>query len=344
MSVRAYLAGGARKINPVNNPVPGLAAGTTAPGRAGVAGGWGRVGAQKLRRVASPAALPIAGDGFRDRPAVERGRFGEVFEKQLGQARERDAIGAADPAIEPFAERHERGERRCVLVAPEQGSGLNEISAVANQVPITRKTAHRLHLSETDEARLQNFVRRVGIVSHLPLRIVADDGRSPETLEDSHLDFMRVQSDESVKAPAETLDGFAGQTDNEIGVDVHTGFAAEKTKVIIQLSHVLTAADEVTNLVVEGLDADFELKRGRWKLGNDLAQLFGQSIRDHLEVQEQAGAIAFQEKVQERFTDVEIQVERAIDKFELGHAAVEQSLEMPQQFVERRLPDRDVER
>src|SRR5687767_14023642 len=61
-------------------------------------------------------------------------------------------------------------------------------------------------------------------------------------------------------------------------------------------------------------------------------------------MEEQPGPIALQVEIEQRFADVQVQVEGAIDELELRDAAVKQALKMAQQFIERRLAHGNVER
>src|SRR3954462_15459173 len=126
-------------------------------------------------------------------------------------------------------------------------------------------------------------------------------------------------------------------------MDMHTRVAAQKAEIIFQLRHVLSPADQLADVIVERLHADFELERARRKLRDQAAQRFRQTVRDHLEMKEEAGLIAFQEELQQRATDVEIQVEGAINELEMYHPAIEQLLQFGQETFERRLADGNVE-
>ena len=56
------------------------------------------------------------------------------------------------------------------------------------------------------------------------------------------------------------------------------------------------------------------------------AQRLGQAVGDHLKVQKQSRRVTLEEKLQDRAADVEVQVERPVDKLELPAAAVQQRL------------------
>src|SRR3954467_3969240 len=106
-------------------------------------------------------------------------------------------------------------------------------------------------------------------------------------------------------------------------MDMHARLAPQKPEIIFQLRHVLPLADQLADLIVERLHANFELERARRKLRDQAAQGFRQTVRDHLEMKEEPGLIAFQEELQQRAADVEVQVKGAIDELEMFHPAIE---------------------
>ena len=69
-----------------------------------------------------------------------------------------------------------------------------------------------------------------------------------------------------------------------------------------------------------------------------------QPVGHHLEMEEVAGPMAFEEELQDRPAGVDVEIERAVHELELPHAAVEQPLQFAEQRGQRRLPHGDVER
>ena len=63
---------------------------------------------------------------------------------------------------------------------------------------------------------------------------------------------------------------------------------------------------KVSDFVVERLHADFELERAGREAGDDFAQRFGQAVGNHLEMNEEAGLMAVEEKLEERFAGGEV--------------------------------------
>ena len=102
---------------------------------------------------------------------------------------------------------------------------------------------------------------------------------------------------------------------------------AEKTQVVLQLRDVLPAADVPRSRIVKRLDAHLELQRARRKFRDDFAQRIGQPVGDHFEMHEQPIAPAREKKLQDRAARREVQIESAIDEFELRRPAREQAVE-----------------
>jgi hypothetical protein len=89
---------------------------------------------------------------------------------------------------------------------PEQGNGFDEVAAVADKVPVTRKSAKLLHRGEVKKTILKDFVRRMRIVNHLPIGVVANDRRAAQSFEYAHLNFLRGKSDQPIEAICEAFE------------------------------------------------------------------------------------------------------------------------------------------
>ena len=183
----------------------------------------------------------------------------------------------------------------------------------------------------------------MGAVNHLPCLIVARDGGAAQPLQNSDLDFLRTQRQQAVESRRKTLQRFARQAGDQIGVDVNAGLLAQEPHVIGQPRVVLRTADVFGSPLVESLNADFKLKGAGRELHDDFTQRLGQPVRNHLEVEEQAVVMAIQKKLQDGFARRDVQVEGAVNKFELAHAAVEEFLQFGQEGGQRELPHRHVE-
>src|SRR5262249_15108394 len=112
---------------------------------------------------------------------------------------------------------------------------------------------------------------------------------------------------------------------------------------VFEFAQILPAANQLANLLVERLHADFKLQRARRKPRDALAKRFRQTIRNHLEVQEETRPVTSEKEFQQGPAALEIQVERAIHELELLHPSIQQALESGEQFFEGRLTHRDLE-
>src|ERR1043166_860796 len=101
---------------------------------------------EKGRLVVAAAALVIAPQGLRCGRPIHTVMFREELEHQLYQPQQRDAVRSMHAFVEPVAELHERGEGG--RVSPKQWRALDEVSAVADELPILRKASKPLHLGE----------------------------------------------------------------------------------------------------------------------------------------------------------------------------------------------------
>ena len=63
-----------------------------------------------LRRIAAATAFPVASERIGHDGAIHAGHRGQMCEKKVRQARQRDAVGALDALVKPVAEVQERGE------------------------------------------------------------------------------------------------------------------------------------------------------------------------------------------------------------------------------------------
>ena len=143
----------------------------------------------------------------------------EKFKQQFHQPRQRDAVGAVDFGEQPVAEAEKIVNGDAPLL-PDQRRGGDEVAAVADQVPVAREAAQPLHRGKINQLVLQNLIRRMGVVNHLPFGVMPDDGRAAQPFQNADLDFLRAERDEFVKAGGKTFQRFARQADNQIGVDV----------------------------------------------------------------------------------------------------------------------------
>lgn len=122
-----------------------------------------------------------------------------------------------------------------------------------------------------------------------------------------------------------------------------TALVSEPFEIGLQVGVVLTAADEGFDGGVERLDSDLELQCAGWELGDPFAQTLGQTVGNHLEMDEQTGTPAIEEEFENGAAGGKMEVEGAVDELELGHAPVQQSLHGGEKAVEWELADGDIE-
>ena len=122
-----------------------------------------------------------------------------------------------------------------------------------------------------------------------------------------------------------------------------TPVCAEPTEILLGFRVVLAAADPSGDFLVEGLDADFELERGGREFLDEDTERFGKAVGNHLEMEEQPWLITVEEKLENGGAGFQIEVECAVNEFELAAAAVEKALHGGEKSVERKLADRFVE-
>ena len=227
------------------------------------------------------------------------------------------------------------GSRGVLIVAgPDQRGGADEVAAVDEKVPMAGEAAELLHFGEGERFVLEQLVRGKWVVAHLPLVIVPDDGRATKALENSDLDLLRSECDELIEAAREAGHVLAGKSDDQIGVHMDAGFAVQELEVLGEAIVILPAFDAGADLRIETLDADFELERAGRKLGDDVAQAIGQAIGNHLEMEEVAGGVAGEAEFEDGFAGVEIEIEGAVDKFEMFDAALHETIERGEEFFE----------
>ena len=118
---------------------------------------------------------------------------------------------------------------------------------------------------------------------------------------------------------------------------------AEPTEILLGFRVVLAAADPLGDFLVEGLDADFELQRAGREFLDEDTQRFAKPVGHHLEMEEQPWLITVEEELEYGGAAFQVEVECAVNEFEMAAAAVEKSLHGGEKPVERKLPDRFVE-
>src|SRR5579862_1304627 len=118
----------------------------------------------------------------------------------------------------------------------------------------------------------------------------------------------------------------------------------QKVKIVFQSLVILAAFNQRADVLIKGLDADFESQRAGWKSGDDFTQCFGQAIRNHFEVEEVSWLIARQKKFKDSLADIGVQIECAVDELELLHAAVQKPLQLVEQVGQGDLSHGNIQR
>ena len=208
---------------------------------------------------------------------------------------------------------------------------------------MTRKAAEFLHGGKIDQFVLQNFIGRMRVVDHLPFGIVPDDGRAAETFEDADLDFLRIEGDETIESGGKIFDAFAGQANDEVGVDMNACLLAQEMEIVLEAGVILATFDERADGFVERLNANFELQRAGRKTGNHFAQRGGQAVGDHFEVVKMAGLVALKKEFKDGFAGRDVEVESAVHELELLNPALKQAREMIKQAGQGELAYGDVQ-
>jgi hypothetical protein len=150
------------------------------------------------------------------------------------------------------------------------------------------------------------------------------------------------------KALRKTVEILAGQTRNQIGMQMGVGVFHQPADVGGRTVIVLLAADACLHGRVEGLHADFQLQ-GTWgKLGNAFLERFRQMIRHDFEVGKdrilRMGRDLVQKELHDPVAALRVQIESAINEFELSRAARVKPFHLVQKRVEIETPGRFVQR
>jgi len=251
-------------------------------------------------------------------------------------------VGASQSLMEPVAELEERVEGRR-LTGPEEGCGLREVAAVGDEIPVAGEAAQAFESLEVEGLRLEEIVGWEGVVDHGPFLVVARDGRSAEAFEQADLDLVRLQGEEAVEAAGEGLERFAGESRDEVGVDVDAGVVVEEAEVLLEARDVLSAADALAHLGVEGLDADLELKAAGWESWEEGPDFVREAVGDHLEVEEQIVLPVVEEELEDGGAGVATEVERSVDELEAAQSAVKEAAPVLEERFEGEGADGHVE-
>ena len=170
------------------------------------------------------------------------------------------------------------------------------------------------------------------------------DWSPAQPFQNPHLNLLRPHRQQPIEPPPKARHILPRQPHDQIRVDMHPRLRAQEPQVILQLRQILPPANVPRSRLVERLNPHLKLQRARRKFRDHLAQRIWKAIRHHLEMHEQPFLPARQEKFQDRPARREIQIECAIDKFELHRPPRQQALQCRQKRLQRKRPHRHLQR
>ena len=317
----------------------------------GLRGGGRRKLGEEGRKVTPSGATIVRCEGRQDGVGVFGVDAEQVLAKEFVLARQGDPRGPDALPVEGVGELEEGlegggrglGREQIGRGTPEQRERGGEVAAVAEDVPERGEPADPGEVSKIHQARAEDLVGRSRVVDHGPLGVVSDDRGSTKPFEDADLDFLRPECEEAVEPPTEAGEVLARQAGDEVGMDMDARTRAQPSEVVLHAGVVLPTGDQLLDVRVERLDADFELERPRWKLRDEFAQGFGESVGNHLEMDEEPLGPALKEELEDAPGNDGMQVERSVDELELADAPIEQRLHRVEKAVEGELTDGNVE-
>ena len=200
---------------------------------------WPRnVGRSKRPSADNPAHDP------RDLGRFVTGNFRQVLEKEPGQVPAgampwfRPMCASGGPTIRGIARTANRHRSRAAAAR------LRKLPLLANRSQYRENRRIRCIVAKSISFVCKNFVRRMRAVDHAPFRIVPDDRRAAQPLENAHLNLLRPQRDQPIEPRAEAVDIFARQARrSDPREHARPVSLAQKPQVVRQLRVVLPAAD-----------------------------------------------------------------------------------------------------
>jgi hypothetical protein len=130
------------------------------------------------------------------------------------------------------------GEGRLAAVA-----GCLEAAGIGQQVPVAGEAGEALDGRGIDDGGLLHGVGRRAVVEHAVGGAVPGDRRAAQAFQDAELDFVRAQGVEAVEALGKTFQRFAGQAEDQVGVQVGGAVLDQPGEVGTGLVVVLAARD-----------------------------------------------------------------------------------------------------
>ena len=136
----------------------------------------------------------------------------------------------------------------------------------------------------------------------------------------------------------ELVDGFAGQADDQVQVQVGGGLFFEKAQVLPDPLQVEPPVDARRGGRVQGLDADLELQGTGRETGEPLPEQRREMVRDHLEM-DVKGLGSGEEEVEDAGRGREAAVEGAVHELEGARPALPERVQLGQEGLQGKGPD-----
>ena len=156
------------------------------------------------------------------------------------------------------------------------------------------------------------------------------------------MDFVRTPGPEFVKTRSKAVPAFAGQAEDQVGVQVRLAVLHQPAHIGCSARAVLPSADAALHLRVQALDANLELQHPGGEAGDAVLQARGQLVGDEFEVHKQRRVRVPLQLIQKKFQDahrrLDFQVEGAVHKFESARAACVQIVQRCQKFFQLKSP------
>ncbi len=162
------------------------------------------------------------------------------------------------------------------------------------------------------------------MVDHFPFLIVPGDGRASQFFENAELDFVWPAGVEAIESFGDAFQIFAGQSGNQVGVEVYGGHRAERADVFFDFHHIHSAFDACGDFGIKRLYADFELEEAGRCVREKGFEFLRKEVRLPFEVEHHAVAAIFEEIVQDGCCVGGVGVEGSINEFENPSAALDE--------------------
>jgi len=240
----------------------------------------------------------------------------------------RDA-GLGDGEEFAFAGENTVGEGVVGAVVVWGGDGMKlcdffrEAAAVVNKFPASGETLDAAKRLEIHDISLQHFVGWFGIERQSQCVCVSQNACAGKSFEEIDLHLRRPGGcDECVEALRKGGFVFAGQTENEVGMDGCAGLVREAAQVLKRLRGVGTPADGGGNGRVERLYAHLQVQGLFGKRRNAVEDVGMQMVGVDFKMQTCVGRDSWQEEIKDGTSVCDRGVETAVEEFESANSAL----------------------